>query len=800
MKKEQNDRLKMLSELKRKLQREILIEEAAVKLEQDSLDLLLEENYNERLEDLKKINQAINRVINNKDEMNEWIPLDKDEYLRFRDRHADKNFDEKVRPLIENMPLSNGSRYYEKKRINIGIISDEFLFNSFSGVANFIYIQRNHFKSQKEKLDFILIASTWKGLYGEWKGLGNINKREHREDLIKIIRYYKKQNIKTVFYSKEDPVNYDVFIDIAKECDYVFTTAEECISNYKNDCKNEKVGVLSFGINPLYHNPVGVKNSPKRQEILFAGSWYNKYPERQKDTKMIFDGVIEASRRLKIIDRNFENKLEQYFFPKKYMEYISPAFHHHDLQKLHKLFDWSINLNSVKFSKTMFANRVLELQAIGNLLISNYNSGIHIHFPNVFLVQNKKEVQQILKGYSPEDLYKQQIRGIRRVMSGETTFDRIDQLMETIGYRKEKTIHKVAVVVKQKTELAQKMFNKQTYPFKELLLESDLNDHVKDQYSMIAFFDIDRDYKMFYLEDMVNGFKYTDSDYITKDFYYDGNILKKGIEHDYIDFVKDKYRTIFWSKNFTSDYLLNLTKPVQIPNGYSIDPFEFNNSSPTRSNNQNKEYLLTVIIPAFNNGNHLINKSFNSLRRSSIFENMEIIIVDDGSTDNFTPFIIEQLKEEYQNVKIYQFNDGGSGSKHRPRYKGVELSTTSYLTFLNPENESINDGYSQLLKKAMENNLDMVVGNMVMATNEIKNFNSHKLLQEVNSTGCLNDYQSNQLMLPLQPAIFKRELIERSQSELGVEEFGQNTDYVPGGILKLYKIKSINEDVLICYS
>ena len=49
-----------------------------------------------------------------------------------------------------------------------------------------------------------------------------------------------------------------------------------------------------------------------------------------------------------------------------------------------------------------------------------------------------------------------------------------------------------------------------------------------------------------------------------------------------------------------------------------------------------KSYQLSVIVPTYNNGEHLRYKCFQSLSRSSIFEDMEIIIVDDGSTDDYT--------------------------------------------------------------------------------------------------------------------------------------------------------------------
>src|SRR5690606_910695 len=109
------------------------------------------------------------------------------------------------------------------------------------------------------------------------------------------------------------------------------------------------------------------------------------------------DGVTEAGKDLKIIDRNYELKLEAYFFPEKYLSYVSPSIKHEYLQKVHKLFDWAINLNTVKLSNTMFANRVYELQALGNILLSNYSIGVNNKFPNVFLVQNKEEVKYILE-------------------------------------------------------------------------------------------------------------------------------------------------------------------------------------------------------------------------------------------------------------------------------------------------------------------------------------------------------------------------------------------------------------------
>lgn len=62
-----------------------------------------------------------------------------------------------------------------------------------------------------------------------------------------------------MFYSKEDPVNYEAFIGLARKCEYVFTTAVEKIESYQKDCRHNNIFVLEFGVNPLYHNPIGIK-------------------------------------------------------------------------------------------------------------------------------------------------------------------------------------------------------------------------------------------------------------------------------------------------------------------------------------------------------------------------------------------------------------------------------------------------------------------------------------------------------------------------------------------------------------
>ena len=792
-----NQRLKTISKLKYSLEKSINDEITLINKKQREL--------NNKLSVISKVSSVTSKQQVNLKEQEEE-KRKKLKYLEFRDENADVNFISKIKPLIDQIPDSNGSKFYKKFDVNIGIVADEFLFNSFDGVANFHYITRENYKEYADKLDIFLLVTSWKGLNMEWKGLGNPNIRKHRRDMFEILNYYQSRGIKTVFYSKEDPVNYDIFIELAQKCEYIFTTAEEVVDQYKIDCNNDKVSVLNFGINPTYHNPIGIKKFEKRKEVLFSGSWYVKYPHRIDDTQRIFDGVLDNDTELKIVDRNYELKLERHFFPEKYVKYVSPAVDHNTLQKLHKLYNWAINLNSVKYSNTMFANRIYELQALGNVLLSNYSVGVNNKFPNVFLINNRNEVADILNGFTPEEMYKHQIFGIRRVMSKETTNKRIKELLDVTNTPYEKQTRTVAVIVKSKSEHILKMFNQQTYANKELIIENNLNKEVKEKYEMIAFFDETKEYGEFYLEDMINGFKYTNSDYITKEAYYDGEKLIKGVEHDYVDIIKDRSRTIFWSESFSLEEILNISDDYKRQNGYSIDHFEFNNKA-TINDEKQRNYKLSVIIPTYNNGDHLLNKCFNSLKRSSMFEDMELVIVDDGSTDNYTNKIISSLLKEYSNVKTFSYNDGGSGSASRPRNKGIEISTAPFVTYLDPDNEAINDGYSVLYKEISNNNYDLVVGNMLKVSNEVSNFDYYRTMMQFNGKDVIQQKDIKQYLIntsfkamSIQALVLKRELVLESSLKMVEGAIGQDTLFFQELLMHSKNVKAINLNIHIYYA
>ncbi|WP_096272594.1 glycosyltransferase [Paucisalibacillus globulus] len=778
-------RLKEIQRSQRQLANEIL-------KEKDLLDKLVKRDltWNYFLRQLQN---------SNSNNTNQSIS-DKKRYLLLKEELCDYGFFQNIKGKLDSIPNSNGSRYFGKVEKEVAIISDEFLFNAFSGITNLHYITPENYSDYSNNTDVLIIASTWKGLQNEWRGLGTVNSSK-REILDRVIQEFRKNNIPVVFYNKEDPVNFDRFIGIAQKCDYIFTTAEEKIPQYKKECGHANVHLIEFSANPLYHNPIGMNLFEKNNDALFAGSWYSKYPHRQKDTQMIFDGIIESGNGLKILDRNFNLNIPEYYFPEQYLKYISPAVPHNYVQKLHKLYNWAINLNSVITSPTMIANRVFELQALGNIIISNYSPAINNKFQNVFTVTNKFEVGEILNSGTAEERYNHQVHGIRQIMNHETSYHRLQYIFNIIGLNYEIPERNVLVVVDEINEIVADSFSKQAMSNKNIVSKNDFTEDTLSKFDFVTFFSDKTRYHHYYLNDLINGFKYTDSDYVSKG---------KDINSDsfnYQDKVENKYNTMFWTNSYSyNDFISNQLDNGK--NGFVVDHFEYDEQQGNESIvlQSEEEYKLSVIVPVYNNGVYLENKCFKSLKRSSVFNKMEIILVDDGSTSEETKIILERLNSNYNNVKLYQYDDNGSGSASRPRNKGIELATGQYITYLDPDNEAINDGYALLLNE-LENDstLDLAVGNIIRLDNKNTRLNYYYYAYKWSKSDIIDD--PKQLLLntalraqSIQALLVKKDLILRHNLKMVENAAGQDTLFFQELLINSNKIKIMDLDIHIYYA
>lgn len=111
---------------------------------------------------------------------------------------------------------------------------------------------------------------------------------------------------------------------------------------------------------------------------------------------------------------------------------------------------------------------------------------------------------------------------------------------------------------------------------------------------------------------------------------------------------------------------------------------------------------ISVIVPVYNTVNYL-ERCVDSIRRQT-WRNLEIIIVDDGSTDN-SGALAEKLAMEDKRVRVFHKENGGSSSA---RNLGISQAKGDYIGFVDSDDYIEPEMYERLLAVALSENLLMV--------------------------------------------------------------------------------------------
>lgn len=112
--------------------------------------------------------------------------------------------------------------------------------------------------------------------------------------------------------------------------------------------------------------------------------------------------------------------------------------------------------------------------------------------------------------------------------------------------------------------------------------------------------------------------------------------------------------------------------------------------------------LLSIIVPVYNIMEYLP-RCVDSIRRQT-YRNLEIILVDDGSTDN-SGALAEKMALEDRRIKVLHKENGGSSSA---RNLGISVAQGDYIGFVDSDDYIEPEMYERLLSVALEENLLMV--------------------------------------------------------------------------------------------
>jgi len=171
--------------------------------------------------------------------------------------------------------------------------------------------------------------------------------------------------------------------------------------------------------------------------------------------------------------------------------------------------------------------------------------------------------------------------------------------------------------------------------------------------------------------------------------------------------------------------------------------------------NKKNKPCVSIIVPVYNVEKY-IEKCLDSLVNQTL-ENIEIVIVNDGSPDK-SQKIIDKYEKKYKQIKSYVKENGGVSSA---RNYGIEKANGDYITFVDSDDYVELDFCEKLYKKAIQGNFDIVVCDLkYIYPNKTINISS-KFDEDINDKEKLKLYMTK--MYPVVwNKLFKKELFEKN--------------------------------------
>lgn len=119
------------------------------------------------------------------------------------------------------------------------------------------------------------------------------------------------------------------------------------------------------------------------------------------------------------------------------------------------------------------------------------------------------------------------------------------------------------------------------------------------------------------------------------------------------------------------------------------------------------EIKLSVVVPNYNNGKYLKETIDRLLNQT--YKNIEIIVVDDGSSDGS-----DEIMGHYSDKKIKYVKHKINRGLFQTRLTGADIATGEYIGFLDADDYVSVDFYRELIEKCESGKYDIVVGNTVL--------------------------------------------------------------------------------------
>ena len=205
---------------------------------------------------------------------------------------------------------------------------------------------------------------------------------------------------------------------------------------------------------------------------------------------------------------------------------------------------------------------------------------------------------------------------------------------------------------------------------------------------------------------------------------------------------------------------------------------------------------ISVIVPAYNRANY-INKCIDSVLHQKDVTT-EIIIVDDGSTDN-TLDICNQYAGMYSNIHVlHQANSGMASARNA----ALDVATGDYITFLDSDDCLAEDSLIRMVTAMKEYGVDAVIGEYDVVSDQgsvtgrgaIPDEFKSKIISEKEFWELNSNKSCNYLFTVVWGKLYKKEIWKDLRFGAGLR-FAEDEYLMPGLIERCSRIYLLGEKV-----
>lgn len=196
---------------------------------------------------------------------------------------------------------------------------------------------------------------------------------------------------------------------------------------------------------------------------------------------------------------------------------------------------------------------------------------------------------------------------------------------------------------------------------------------------------------------------------------------------------------------------------------------------------------ITVVVPVYNVEKYL-DKCIRSITNQT-YLNLEIILVDDGSTDNSPVICDKWAKQDKRIIVVHKKNSGASSARNT----GLEMATGDYITFVDSDDYVDLNIYESLLKLLKKYNADASACGMVReSSNGYKEVWADYSIREFNRKDLLKWVGEASGILPVSPCnkLFSRESIANVK-------FDESLKYAEDTLFNFEAAQNINKFILL---